>query len=222
MKKLAMLRENSIAPCPFGLSIPTACKEAGDVIKTLSLLELGGNAEKNKSLVKNNSDKKECFYANKIIEGDNQFVECEAPFDVQPGSHFPVGSPRYYKPMGGSGNEGLNTVPLGYYNDNSLDRGYYYGMYSVESIANFLNEELEKFAKKQKKEDNNNHSGERLNVIQPKKNYDYGEGFYFGDMSEKGSVEEFLKKKRKEWKEKKSEENSIILKEIQAALKKQL
>ena len=57
-----------------------------------------------------------------------------------------VGSPFYYKHFSGIGLDGLYSYPLGYYTDNSIDRGMYYGMYSLEDIAGELEDDLIKKA----------------------------------------------------------------------------
>jgi hypothetical protein len=128
MRKLAVLRDNVEKKCPFGLPIPYGCKTAGKLIHQLD--QDPKAAQTNLSKVEDNNEPGKCDFAGDIIK--DEFVACQAP-DTDPS--FPKGSPRFYRPLAGVGLEGLNTVPLGFYNDNSIDRGYYYGMYSVESMA---------------------------------------------------------------------------------------
>ena len=130
MIKLAILRSDN-KPCPFGLSIPNGFKSAGNLFNSMHLIENGSNKFKNISLVENYSEKKPCIHNRKII---NDFVNCEAPFDTHT-KEFPREPVKFYTPMGGLGLEGLTTDPIGYLYDNSLDNGYYYGNYSMESVA---------------------------------------------------------------------------------------
>ena len=58
---------------------------------------------------------------------------------------MPTGSPFYSKHFSGIGLDGLHSWPLGGYMDNSIDRGFYYGNYSVESTGS---EEVEGIEKK--------------------------------------------------------------------------
>lgn len=144
--KLAVIRKNDADPCPFGLSIPFGCDNAGEVIDNMAPIDILGpestSEEKaeiiqaNNHLLKWKSPGQPCKYAGQILE-NKEAVECnwdtEAAGDTQ---HATLrGSPLYYKHFSGVGLDGLYSYPLGYYTDNSIDRGMYYGMYSIESIS---------------------------------------------------------------------------------------
>ena len=90
-------------------------------------------AESNNNILQNSNPEEKCFYADKIINKLKKVI-CKFP-EKQEDIEMPTGSPLYYKPMSGTLMTGLMTFPLGYYNDNSLDRSHYYGYYSMESIS---------------------------------------------------------------------------------------
>lgn len=142
MKKLAVLRDDNSKPCPFGLSIPNACFSVGNAINEMKNVEKLSQdiklkvIEENKQLIL--GEKKKCYYAGNMF---GKCIDCTYGTENagKPINSNIVGSPFYPKMMSGIGMEGLYTVPNasnGYYQDNSIDRGYYYGMYSIESIAN--------------------------------------------------------------------------------------
>ena len=145
--KLAVLRSNNEddSPCPFGLSIPFACKNAGELIKNMAPNnseelddeETADLARANAHLLMFNNPKTQCIYVGALFK-EKGIVECNwdsnaAGSSPQKGSI--VGSPFYYKHFNGIGLDGLYSYPLGYYTDNSIDRGAYYGMYSLENIG---------------------------------------------------------------------------------------
>ncbi len=140
--KLAIIRKNEADPCPFSLDIPFACQQAGDLVTRMSPIttddpEALAIATSNQHLFLWKRPGTRCQFAGKILEPKTQAVECDwgstAPGESN-GSAI-VGSPWYTKHFSGVGLDGVYTFPLGYYADNSIDRGMYYGMYSIESIA---------------------------------------------------------------------------------------
>ncbi len=149
--KLAVIRSDEDAPCPFGLAIPYGCRNAGELIRKMAPLDtLGEEATKdekvqiekaNNHLFLWKNDGHRCVYAGKLFKSKD-VVECNwsanTAGSVERG--VLVGSPFYYKHFSGIGLDGLYTYPLGYYTDNSIDRGMYYGMYSLESIGGIESE----------------------------------------------------------------------------------
>lgn len=149
IKKLAIIRSNMQDACPFGLPIPFSCKRVGDLITRMAPVDVLGEDstdEEREEIAKANrrlfmwmiSEKPcdECRYAGKLFK-DKNVVECNWDTDVS-GEHEKaalLGSPYYYKHFSGVGLDGLYSYPLGYYTDNSIDRGMYYGMYSIESTG---------------------------------------------------------------------------------------
>lgn len=155
--KLAVIRKNEVDSCPFGLSIPDGCKNAGEAIDKMAPVDILGPtsspeeqaeiAKANNHILKWKGSGQPCKYAGQILEG-KQAVECnwdtEAAGDTQ---HATLrGSPFYYKHFSGIGLDGLYSYPLGYYSDNSIDRGMYYGMYSLEGISSNESDEIVKDA----------------------------------------------------------------------------
>ena len=145
IKKLAVIRSNEEHSCPFGLSIPYGCKCVGELIvhmAPLEILEDMSDEEKaeiaraNKHLLMWKSPELRCIYAGKLFK-DKEVVECNWNANDEGTSQRGalVGSPFYYKHFSGIGLDGLYSYPLGYYTDNSIDRGMYYGMYSIESTG---------------------------------------------------------------------------------------
>lgn len=143
--KLAVIRKSGIDQCPFGLSIPDACSKVGRAVEHMAHLDILPNMdeEEKEEIVKANqhiygwkADGTPCPFAGKLLP-EKSAVECNwdstAPGETAGGAL--VGSPFYYKHFSGVGLDGLYSYPLGYYADNSIDRGMYHGMYSIESIA---------------------------------------------------------------------------------------
>jgi hypothetical protein len=144
---LKVIRDNKDNICPFGFDIPIGCNHAGELVHHLQPSTTAKIAEENKNLLLEyiaNKENGKCFYADKILN-KKQKVLCQFP-EEQDSIEMPVGSPLYYKPMSGTLMTGLMTFPLGYYNDNSLDRSYYYGYYSIESLSQADKMELEKIS----------------------------------------------------------------------------
>ena len=147
--KLAVIRSSKQDECPFGLPIPFGCKKAGEFIARMAPLDvLGENAPKdekdeiasaNRRLLMwmlSEEAGRRCAFAGMIFE-DKDAVECNWDTNVsgrQEGEAL-LGSPYYYRHFSGTGLDGLYSFPLGFYADNSIDRGMYHGMYSIESTG---------------------------------------------------------------------------------------
>ena len=144
--KLAVIRSNGEDACPFGLPIPFGCRQAGKLISRMAPLDiLGEDAEEEEKAEIASANQRllmwmlseeaggRCPFAGKLFK-DKDTVECNWDTNVS-GPEGPAlkGSPFYYRHFSGIGLDGLYSYPLGYYTDNSIDRGMYYGMYSIES-----------------------------------------------------------------------------------------
>lgn len=144
--KLAMIRKDNEDACPFGLSIPFGCKSAGELVDKMAPITVMGEdsteEEKQSIIAANNhllkwkSPGTPCKYADKII-GSKDAVECDWGTNTagEAGGAALEGSPWYYKHFSGIGLDGLYSYPLGYFSDDSIDRGMYTGMFSIESVA---------------------------------------------------------------------------------------
>lgn len=81
MKKLSVIRGDTIAKCPYGLDVITACKDVGDAILTMSPVEdnIPGaespTAQKNKIIYLTQKVDERCPFANEILEKFNK-VDC--------------------------------------------------------------------------------------------------------------------------------------------------
>lgn len=126
MRKLAVLRSDLSLKCPWELPIPNACRKVGakidEMIRNPDQIDLSVNLQHLSQLNEGN-----CIHAKMI---NNSAVECDAEGNPQMVNE----SPLYFHPLSGSGLFGMNTFPIGYFNDNVLDRGFYAGMYGSESL----------------------------------------------------------------------------------------
>lgn len=130
---LKVIRDNNERICPYGFPIPFGCHKAGKLVESLKPATSQEIANENIEILNKYAPNEKCFYADKIIDKTNKVV-CKFP-EEQDKIEMTTGSPLYYKPMSGTLMTGLMTFPLGYYNDNSLERNYYYGYYSMESVS---------------------------------------------------------------------------------------
>lgn len=148
--KLAVIRRNDDTPCPFGLKISWACKNAGSVIERMAPVDVLGSeaTEREKNmLVKANmrllvwslmggQEIGECTYAN-IVFPDKHAVDCTYG-DTAPGTKqrgVLLGSPFYSKIFSGIGLDGLYSYPLGFYSDSNISKNLFYGIYSLQGDA---------------------------------------------------------------------------------------
>jgi len=147
IRKLAVIRSDSADGCPFGLPISYACKSVGELIYKMAPLDILGSdstpeekteiAEANKHLLRWKAPEQRCPFAGKLFAERPKVVECSWGSNAKetgPGGAL-KGSPFFWRMFSGTGLDGLYTYPLGYYTDNSIDRGLYYGPFSIESIA---------------------------------------------------------------------------------------
>lgn len=147
IKKLAVIRSDRQDQCPFGLPITFGCKRAGALIARMAPTDvLGEDATDEEKEEVANANRRllmwmlseesggRCKYAGKIFN-DKNAVECSWEDDVNQEGSALLGSPFYYRHFSGIGLDGLYSYPLGFYTDNSIDRGIYRGMYSIESTG---------------------------------------------------------------------------------------
>ncbi|HSH35108.1 hypothetical protein [Schnuerera sp.] len=138
--KLAVIRSDGEAPCPFGLDIPEACQTVGKAIYQMAPLEAFPEASSEElDTISNNNQElflwtasgEKCPFAREVFSTS---VQCSFHLDLQ--THPPVGSPYYYKHFSGTTSlDGAFSFPMGYYADTSIDRGMYYGDFSFESMG---------------------------------------------------------------------------------------
>lgn len=154
--KLAVIRSNEDSKCPFGLSIPFACENVGDLIYNMSPDDvLGENAssedlqdifDANKRLFRWSHPKKRCPFADKIIKVKGK-VNCSWDSNSQGiRQEFPIKSaPFYSKVYNNTSFDGLFSYPIGFYADNNMSRNLYYGIFSL--IGNDNRKDIEKFSR---------------------------------------------------------------------------
>lgn len=132
LKKLAVIRSNRSRACPFGLTIPEACQSVGQAIRQMTPLEMveepSETQESNQDILLWSATGERCPFAKDILVNHGA-VQCE--FDLDNQDHLPVGSNYYHKHFSDTSWEGTFTWP-GPYVGPSIDRGLYYGQYSVE------------------------------------------------------------------------------------------
>jgi len=144
MIKLSIIRDNTGNPCPFGLSIPFACKNAGNIVDhmvPLTVLGQEANEEEIKMLSQANQQlfdfqhkSEKCKFSNMIM---GKAVDCTFDTETQgvQSNNAPIGSPFYAKPYGNVSLDGLNVLPIGENRDSNMSRNLYYGIFSLLGSA---------------------------------------------------------------------------------------
>lgn len=158
---LAVIRGDEIRPCPFGLPVNEACKNAGNSISRMAPLSAVESEEEKERIKKANrlvyaynKEKKRCPYADKILNNHDK-VDCDYADtgQGQPSASF-RGSPLYPSTFHGIGYDGMYGYPLGFYADNNQSRNLFFGLFSllgyhsVEEIVKLAN----KFDESEEKE----------------------------------------------------------------------
>jgi len=141
--KLAVIRTNDGQRCPFGLKIPFACRNAGELVTRMAPLEiLGEDADPsdkkaltraNRMLFMSESEGCRCVYAGKVFK-EKGAVECNQASNA-PGISPEQGmtpSPFYSKVYDNIAYDGLYSYPMGWYGDSNISRNLYYGVYSLQ------------------------------------------------------------------------------------------
>jgi hypothetical protein len=144
--KLAVIRDNEMTPCPFGLPVPFSCQYAGGVIDKLAPLKIMEDATEEEQrriadanvrmfawlLMKSTEEPTRCPYAAKIFE-EKGASECNYE-DTAPGQDQKaalLAAPFYSQIFSGIGLNGLFTYPIGYYADYNISRNLFYGIFSL-------------------------------------------------------------------------------------------
>ena len=197
--KLAVIRDDRLRGCPFGLPIIEACQYAGDSIHRMAPIKTKDEEQKER-LKKANSlvyihhkTGKKCPFADKILE-EHKKVDCDFGDTGQGQPHVPYrGSPLYPQTFSGIGLDGLYGYPLGFYADNNESRNLFFGLFSF--LGSVEKEGLIKMANKydecgeEEKADEIDKIIERLDDI--RNNDEYKE--------ESAKIEDYLDEYRKKY-----------------------
>jgi hypothetical protein len=135
--KTATIRGEGVRECPFGLSIPRACKTAGDTVTKMAPLESVEEADRERFLKTNklifayNQESKPCKYADKVLDDRFEKVDCNFGDTGEGFKSAPIeGSPLFPSVFQTVGMDGLYGQPLGWYGDNTSARNLFFGMFS--------------------------------------------------------------------------------------------
>jgi hypothetical protein len=144
LKVLAEIRKDDQEKCPFGLTIPFGCENAGKYIDNMAPLSISEDKDEQEliesqnvrflaiSLSKDDDIPQRCPYAAKILETYNA-VECNYE-DSAPGegtTAAPMSSPYYNRVFTGSP-LGILTYPTGEGAGYGPSMNAYYGIYSLQ------------------------------------------------------------------------------------------
>ena len=152
IKKLAIIRDNKDEKCPFSLSIPFACKNAGSLVEKMAPISMVGEdadkedienlAKANNRILIMEANKEPCKYNDKIFEDK---LKCECNFDstVSGVKESPLAaSPFYSRVYDNVALDGLYNLPIG--GDMNISRNLYY---AVQSLQGENKEDKEKIKK---------------------------------------------------------------------------
>ena len=145
--KMAEIRTNEDAACPYGLPIPFGCKNAGRHTQKMAPFSVMGkdvSADEKEmigqantkllawSLLRDGEPPAQCKYVGHLL-GDRDMVECNFD-DSAPGQGpgQPLLTAPFYSKMFSGVINGLNTYPAGYYSDYDVSRNMYLGNYSLQ------------------------------------------------------------------------------------------
>lgn len=156
--KLAVIRTDDSSPCPFGLSIPFGCKNAGHIIDNMAPLSILGDdstdEEKEKiekanrrllnwKLVESAEKPIKCKYAASIIDSKNA-TQCNFNSTTPGAVPSPLGGFSPYSDV--TSMNGVYTYPVSQYADFNVSRNLYYGIFSLQGSDE--NQYLQKVAQK--------------------------------------------------------------------------
>lgn len=135
--KLAVIRDDDLRGCPFGLPVTEACVHAGDSVHRMAPVDVVKDDDKQKRLKKANmvvyahhKTGKRCPYADKVLP-EHDKVDCDFGDTGQGQRSVPYrGSPLYPQTFQGIGLDGLYGYPLGFYADNNESRNLFFGLFS--------------------------------------------------------------------------------------------
>lgn len=143
MKKLSIIRGDTVAQCPYGLPVISACKNVGDTILTMVPID---ESDKLEHVTKNNlvtyhTQKldERCPFANEIMDKFNK-VDCSwGDTAAGDGVHYLPASPLYPRTFIGDGfepgfNKGQDIYdPRLYFDAPERDIDVPFGLYSIFS-----------------------------------------------------------------------------------------
>lgn len=145
LKKIAVIRKDTARTCPFGLPIPTACKNAGSSVDRMQALEEVDKEKRdrvrraNRRIYVHSKDGQRCPYADKIVE-EHDSVHCDYGEGGERLRDFPLRpSPFYPRVFSGLGQTGLFAYPVDYYWDNPQARNLFTGIFSIYASTGEIN-----------------------------------------------------------------------------------
>lgn len=136
LRKLAVIRDNDDTPCPFGLSISSACRIAGDSIDQMQVIKDVDDPDtdiiraQNQKILDNNPEPSKCKYTAHLFKKKPHVVDCnwgESDAGLSQDVAF-NGSPYYTNVMDGTGIGGFYSYPPVYENDLAPNRNPYFGI----------------------------------------------------------------------------------------------
>lgn len=112
MKKLSVIRGDTIAQCPYGLKIIDACNNVGNIVLTMVSLDNCDNKELKQQAIRTNriiyhtqKPDERCPFANEVLEKFNK-VDCSwGDTAAGEGVHYLPASPLYPRTFIGNGLE---------------------------------------------------------------------------------------------------------------------
>jgi hypothetical protein len=145
LKRIAIIRKETVRGCPFGLPIVTACLNAGDSVERMADLipqeeERWPQMKKaNRRIYRHYKDGERCPYADKIAKKNNA-VHCDLGESGEKMRDFPMRpSPYYPRVFSGMGSSNMFSWPVDYYADNPDARSIFSGVYSVYASTGEIN-----------------------------------------------------------------------------------
>jgi DMSO/TMAO reductase YedYZ molybdopterin-dependent catalytic subunit len=128
--KLAVLRNNDVKPCPYGLSVSSACKTVGSAINSMT----PGNTEVNNFIYRWFAEGDDCPFNSQVVDNNVNCTYDEMTHE-KPVSGLNI-SELYPKHFSTNTVDGLVSFPLNIYYDNSIDSGRFYTRFSVAEDKN--------------------------------------------------------------------------------------
>lgn len=145
LKRIAVIRKDTIRKCPFGLPIPLACQNAGTSVLNMQDLEVldkkkvAATSKANNKIYMRLKTGERCPFADKIAE-ELEAVHCDFGEGGQGIPDWPIRpSPYYARVFSGLGQTGLFAYPVDFYWDNPEARMLFTGIYSVYASTGEIN-----------------------------------------------------------------------------------
>jgi hypothetical protein len=137
IKRIAVIRKDTIRDCPFSLPVPVGCLYAGDAVDRMEATDDVPEYKKdpirkaNRRIYRHHKTSQRCPYADKIAV-QHKAVHCdrgESGERLQDFAFRP--SPFYPRVFSGLGQTGLFAYPVDSYWDNPGARSLFSGVYSI-------------------------------------------------------------------------------------------